>query len=357
MPELLETGSKLTRVAFIFNPVSGTADPTARRSRLEALAHAAGLECPLAETDVERGALPLAERAVRDGMERVLVSGGDGSVAEAAAVLAGTPVVLGVIPGGTGNLLAINLGIPADPEAAVRLALHGQPCPTDVGRANGHVFLIMAGMGADARMIRDADRELKQRLGFLAYFVAALKNLRQSRTSYRITVDGRTFRRLAKTVLIANMGRITGGVQLVPEAAPATGRLEVAVLRARTVWDLLRVAVNALVGARSSRSLLEIHHGSHIVIETRRPQPVQVDGNDIGSTSRLEIVIEPGALQLVRPPHHETNPHKRLLSIAQTEAAWKCGSLVAGAAVAACAVGYLLWSQRKRQRAPRHPGR
>lgn len=350
MPELLESGCDLSRVAFIFNPVSGTADPAARRSRLEALAHAAGLECRLEETDVKRGAQPLAERAVRDGMERVLVSGGDGSVAEAAAVLAGTPVVLGVVPGGTGNLLAINLGIPTDPEGAVQLALNGQPCPTDVGRANGHVFLIMAGMGADARMIRDADRELKQRLGFLAYFVAAFKNLSQSRTAYRITIDGRTFRRLAKTVLVANMGRITGGVQLVPEAAPATGRLEVAVLRARTLWDLLRVAVNAVVGARSSQSLLEIHHGRHIVIETRRPQPVQVDGNDIGSTSRLEVFIEPGALQLVRPPHHETDPQKRLLSTAQTEAAWKYGPIAAGAAVALCAAGYLLWRRQKRGR-------
>src|SRR5207244_9077670 len=128
-----------------------------RRARLEALARAAGLACELAETDRDQGAAPLARQAVVDGMERVLVAGGDGSVAEAANVLAGTGVALAVVPGGTGNLFALNLGLPTDAEAALHLALTGAARPLDVGRANGHVFLVAAGMGLDARMVQDAD--------------------------------------------------------------------------------------------------------------------------------------------------------------------------------------------------------
>jgi diacylglycerol kinase family enzyme len=93
----------------------------------------------------------------------------------------------------------------------MELALTGETRRIDVGQANGETFLIMAGIGADAQMIQDADRELKNRLGPLAYFVAAWKNRGRSRVTYRITIDGRTIRRRAQTVLVANLGRVTGG--------------------------------------------------------------------------------------------------------------------------------------------------
>src|SRR5439155_4941932 len=155
----------------------------------------------LGETDREQGATPLARKALAAGMERLLVSGGDGSVTEAADVLAGSPVALAVLPGGTGNLLALNLGVPSDAEAAMRLALTGEVRPVDVGRANGKVFLIMAGVGVDAHMVRDADRNMKERLGVLAYFWAILRNLGRNDTRYDITIDDRLLHRRAKSVL------------------------------------------------------------------------------------------------------------------------------------------------------------
>lgn len=300
MPELIETRCAPERVALIFNPASGTGDGEARREKLQALAREAGLTCELAETDVDRGAAPLAERALAEGMERVLVSGGDGSVMEAAGILAGSDTALAVIPGGTGNLLALNLELPTDAGEAMKLALTGEAVPTDVGRANGQVFLIMAGIGADGRMIREADRELKKRLGPLAYFVAAWHSIGRSRISYRITIDGRRIRRRAHTVMVANLGRVTGGVELVPDADPTSGRLQVAILRARGPWDLAKVALNAVLRRPQSQNLLEIRHGREVLIETRRPQPVQVDGNEAGTMRRLHVTIDPGALRIVR---------------------------------------------------------
>lgn len=281
--------------------MSGPQGVGSRRARLEQLARAAGLECELAETDESEGARPLARRALEDGVERVLVSGGDGTVAEAAEVLAGTDVVLAVVPGGTGNLLAANFGMPLDVAAAIRLGMTGAPRRIDVGRANGHVFLIVAGMGADARMIRDAGREQKRRFGALAYFIAALRNLGRPMGRYRITIDGVRISRRAQTVLVANLGKITGGLELIPGADPLDGMLDVAIVRTRTLRDALMVGLRTLAGKHQNDNLTEIRHGKHVLIETSTPQPAEIDGNDLGSTRRLEVFVDPGALRLVVP--------------------------------------------------------
>src|ERR1043166_8311436 len=136
--QLLETACERERVAIIFNPASGREDSQTRRAQLEELMVAAGLTCELRETDRDQGAAPLAREAGEEGMERVLISGGDGSVMEAADVLAGSEVALAVLPGGTGNLLALNLGLPTETDAAVELALTGRARPLDVGRRLGH---------------------------------------------------------------------------------------------------------------------------------------------------------------------------------------------------------------------------
>ena len=305
--QLIEAACDRERVAIIFNPASGTQDGETRRAALEELARGVGLTCELGLTDRDRGATPLAEQAVADGMERLLVSGGDGSITEAAAALAGTPVALAVLPGGTGNLLALNLGLPADPEAAVRVALTGEARPLDVGRANDAVFVLMAAW-ADAHMVRDADRQLKDRLGVLAYFVAAVRNLGRRPVRYAITLDGRTIHRRAKTVMVANLGRITGGLELVPGADPEDGRLDVAILRAEGLWDLALLAGRALVGRHADDPSLEFYQAREILIETPAPQPVQIDGNEQPPTARLHVRVEPGALRLVRAPTTEAAP-------------------------------------------------
>jgi YegS/Rv2252/BmrU family lipid kinase len=234
-------------------------------------------------------------------MERILVSGGDGTVMEAARAVAGTGVALAVLPGGTGNLLSLNLELPTETEAAMRLALTGEARPIDAGCANGDVFLIMAGMGLDARMVRDAQRKLKDRLGVLAYFVAALRNVGRPAVRYTITIDGRRIRRRAHTVMVANLGRITGGIELVPAADPEDGQLEVIIARAESLIAMAGLAWRALRGTIDQDPRVEIHRGREIVIETPRPQPVQLDGNEAPPTARLEVRVQPRAVPIVRP--------------------------------------------------------
>ena len=291
----------LSRVALIFNPVSGTENPSTRRLSLEELAKRSGLECALIETERGQGAAPLAKQAVADHMDRLIVSGGDGSVTEAAHALAGTETALAVLPAGTGNLLAINLGIPLNLEEAMRLALTGEALPTDIGRVNGQVFLVAVGMGLDARMIRDADREAKKKYGALAYVLAVLRNLPRPNAWYSITIDGRRIRRPGQTVLVSNLGRITAGLELVPGSDPSDGLLEVAILKSQRLTDLARMGWRMLRSERRPRDVLEVHRGRHILVEAERPLPVQFDGEIAGRTARLDVQVEPGALKFVRP--------------------------------------------------------
>ncbi len=342
--ELLEPACPRERIGIIFNPVSGTGDPGARRSGLEALARAAGLTCELKETDAHLGAGPLAEQAVADGLERVIVAGGDGSVTEAAHALVGTRTGLAVVPSGTGNLLALNLGIPTDPEAAMRLALTGAARPIDVGRANGAVFLVAAGMGLDARLMRDADRALKDRWGKLAYVIAGWRNLGRRHTLFTVTVDGKRMYRYGQTVLVANLGRITAGLELVPGTEPDDGLLDVAILRTRRLRDFFALVVRSLLGRARGDDLLEIHHGRHIVIETTQPQPIQIDGDEIGASTRLELTIEPKGLELVRP-----EPEEIPMPIAVvTSTARRPWPLLGAAALIALLVGLMRRHLRRR---------
>src|SRR5262249_6149433 len=160
---------------------------------------------------------------------------------------------------------------------AVRLALTGCPTPIDAGCCNGTPFLLMAGIGWDAKLIQDTGRGMKRRFGVLAYFWAALKNLAHPSAVYHIRVNGRLLRRRAKSVVVANLGRITGGLTLIPGADPRDGILEIAILRAETFSDFATLLWNALRGKIGQDPRLERYRGREIVIETRRPQPLQID--------------------------------------------------------------------------------
>jgi diacylglycerol kinase (ATP) len=299
--ETIEVACERERVAFIFNPASGQGNADLREAQIKGLLQRAGMTGELRKTSVEHGAGPLAEEAVRDGMKRVIVSGGDGSVMEAAGALAGSGIALGIVPGGTGNLFALNLGVPTDLEAAVHLALTGPPTAIDVGCCNDTPFVLMAGMGWDARLIHDADRRLKNRLGVLAYFWAALCNVAHPTTVYHLRIDGRTLRRRAKSVIVANLGRITGGLQVIPDTHPRDGFLEVAILRAENLIDFAGLLWSALRGKVRGDPRLEVFRGREIVVETAQPQALQLDGNDAGETARAEIRVLPRALHVVLP--------------------------------------------------------
>lgn len=342
-----DLGSK--SVSIIFNPVSGTSDPDERKKTISEALSAHGYTCQYLSTSKEEGANALAKKALADGVDLIAVSGGDGTVMEVLSALVGTQVSVAVLPAGTGNLLSINLGIPTTVPDAVDVALSGEPYTLDLIKMDeDRYFAIMGGMGLDAQMIADADRDAKRKFGPLAYFWAAAKNLRRHRVGYEITLDdGAPTHHRAKTVMVANMGKITGGIDAMPTASPSDGILDIGILKAHTALQGLRLVGNALLGRTQEDPMLEVHQARKIRIVPSRPQLCELDGESIGRIHEWQVEVVPQAVRILLPKdapatRGEQNPPEA----AARQSAYR---RLAGPAVvlALLAVAHFAWRRRK----------
>ncbi len=255
----------------------------------------------------------IAKLVDKHGVDRLLVWGGDGTVRRSIHTLLRRDlahVVVGILPAGTGNLLAKNLGIPIDLDEAARIAVTGEPRPIDVGLVNGQHFAVMAGTGFDAMMIRDADEnDLKERFGRLGYVIAGARNTGIDPARFEVTIDGqRCFFGEASGVVIANVGTILGGLEAFPDADPTDGRLDVGVIEARTNTEWVRLVGRAALG-RADRSPLAHHFtASTIEIVLDRSLPWEVDGGDRERTDRYDVTCLPGAIRIAQPWASATDP-------------------------------------------------
>lgn len=253
------------------------------------------------ETTAEEPGQRQAREAVEAGASLVLACGGDGTVTAVAEGIAGSGVPLAVIPLGTGNLLARNVGLPADRFDALEVALTGVDQPIDAGVANGTPFVVMAGLGLDARMLSDTSEPMKKRLGWLAYAPSVLRHLRDRPMRITLTADGTAPVRLrASTVIIGNVGWLRGGLPLLPDARPDDGMLDAAVLSARGIGSWLAVAVH-LALRRSAAGRVTRVVFRELTVEAAVEQPWEIDGEVMGATRRLVVTAEPGRLLLRLP--------------------------------------------------------
>ncbi|TPW14578.1 MAG: diacylglycerol kinase catalytic subunit [bacterium] len=259
----------------------------------------------------------LTAKAATEGYGLILVAGGDGTLADAARGVVGQPIPLGVIPAGTGNIVAINLGIPMTPRDAARAAIEGTPEPYDVGRLDdGRIFILSAGAGYDADLIRDADRELKRRFGPLAYLFAMFKNLGVKRARYTIELDGKEkVHVLAKSVLVTNVGRTMGSLPLAPDARVDDGLLDIVVFTFTTFPGLLVTFLKALFGGLKQDPTVRFYQAKRVRLHASRPMPVQVDGELIERSMPIAIEVVPGAIRIMRPP---TRPPLDLAGFAES---------------------------------------
>jgi diacylglycerol kinase (ATP) len=290
-------------VAVVFNPATGGGEGDERRSDTKAALAGAGLEVVWLETTPEDPGQEATREALAEGVDLVMAQGGDGTVMACVTGLAGTDVPLAVLPGGTGNLLAANFDIPSDLDGAVQVALHGERRRLDVAAMGEDRFVVMGGIGFDAAMLRDADPRLKERLGAVAYVISGLGQLRRRPTRFRLRLDDADpFTRVGQGVLVGNLGRLQGGLPVMPDARPDDGVLDVAVLRTRTLLDWARLAVGVLLRRRRNDPELEVHRARRVEVRCDRPQPVERDGDPAGETDHLVVEIVPRALTLCVPP-------------------------------------------------------
>lgn len=297
----------MTRAIVITNPAAARTRPGVVTTVMNVL-RAGGWDAELAATCGPGDARRMAEEAVSGGMDTVVVFGGDGTTMQAAAALVGTNVSLGLIPGGTGNLLAGNLRIPASPAKAAQALLRSHRRRIDLGRMERpdgtHYFAVACGAGYDARVMAETPSDQKRKWGMGAYVATTLRLIGEIRSvDYLITVDGREYDAHAAMVLVANCGEVIPPfVRLGPGISPEDGLLDVVVMRAnsfgegvKAVWDLLRTASPETPG-----TLVGFARGREVRLEARPPQPAQLDGEPGGMTPFTATIV-PGAIEVLAP--------------------------------------------------------
>jgi YegS/Rv2252/BmrU family lipid kinase len=260
-------------------------------------------------TDVPWREVPKSKRVpehvdelVDEGVDLLFVWGGDGTVQRAIDAVAGKPVTLAILPAGTANLLATNLGLPDDLEACVRIGLDGARRGLDVGKINGERFAVMAGAGLDAMMIRAADAGLKDRVGRIAYVWTGAKNVQMEPVEMSIEVDGsRWFEGDASLVLVGNVGDVLGGLSVFPDADPDDGVLDLGVVTADGAWEWARTLGRAVVGDASASPFVKTTTGRSFDVRLASPMPYQLDGGHRKATKRLRIKVRPSAITVCVP--------------------------------------------------------
>ena len=292
----------MLRVAVVANPTK-SGDPYWDQRVQGVLARAGLPDAVWIPTTAEDPGPGQARQALADGAELVVVCGGDGTVRSVATVLAGTGVPMALLPSGTGNLLARNLGVPLEVEAAARVAADGRTVAMDVGRADdGECFLVMAGTGFDAAMLRDTSDRAKVWLSWAAYVLAGVRHLRGPLATYDLVLDGLEVTRQGRGVLVGNVSALQAGLELLPGAAVDDGLLDVAVLAPRSLREWFRLARRVGIGRVPGDQVLERWTARTVTVQAEPAQPVQYDGDLVDRDVVLRCAVEPGALLVRVPP-------------------------------------------------------
>ncbi|MET1043719.1 MAG: diacylglycerol kinase family protein [Microbacteriaceae bacterium] len=313
--------------AVVYNPIKVDLE-TLRAAVADAERDAGWAPTLWFETSVEDPGTGQTKQAMEQGADMVMAAGGDGTVRAVAEALHGTEVPLGLLPSGTGNLLARNLDLTLDHlDQSLSSAFSGKSRPIDLGviearRADGsksrNVFVVMAGVGLDAQMIANTKPELKRRVGWLAYVDAIVRSLRgNNRVRLRYSLDGAPARAMrAHTVLIGNCGSLPANILLLPEAAVDDGVFDIVALRPegffgwvqiwiKIVWEngvLRRSQVGRkLMSLTKEVRTLRYLKGKELVMKLDRPEEFELDGDAFGLAVALKTWVVPGGL-LVRIP-------------------------------------------------------
>ncbi len=240
--------------------------------------------------------------ALEQGADLIFVWGGDGMVQRCVDVVAGTDATMAIVPAGTANLFASNLGVPKSIAHAVEVGLHGTRRKLDVGRMNNERFAVMAGVGFDARVIRDATIKMKRRLGRNAYVWAAAKNLRASPFEAHVEVDAKEwYQGPASVVLFGNVGEAFAGLKPFDDAQPDDGLLEIGVGSADGVFQWGRTLARSTFSSASKSPFVHVTKGRSVVVKLNRKVIYELDGGDREKKKTFRVDVQPKAITVCVP--------------------------------------------------------
>lgn len=304
-----ESSPEFKRVHIIVNPASGQDRPVL--SILNDVFHPSGIDWEVFVTKDAGDGRRYAEASVKAGVDAVGVYGGDGTVMEVASALVNTNMPFAIFPGGTANVMSVELGVPSDPAEACALVTGGRSAirTIDVGQYGDYIFLTRLGMGLESNVIEQTDREQKDRMGWLAYALNTLRELREPKVSrYTLTLDGEVVETEGLTCVIANSGIITpnsgipgrGVLSFAPGISVSDGVLDVVVIRSGDLGSLLQVAASMVAGNEAAEPLMH-WRAREVRVEADPPQTIQLDGEILGE-SPVSARVLPNALRVIVPP-------------------------------------------------------
>lgn len=289
----------MRRAALLFNPRAGQGRGARTFARIgAALREAYALE--ELPTEGPKHCRALARGAVERGLDAVFVLGGDGTLRVAASELVGSATALGPLPGGTTNVVAGALGLPADPVAAARALTTGSVRELDVGRAGSGVFLMQVSGGLDARVMAAVDPRWKRRFGKLAIAWIGLREWARYRFPlFALEVDGEP---LAATGFVAaNLPQYAGQFEIVPGARPDDRQLELLLFRGRSRSAALGFALDLARGRHVSRPDVEVRRFESLQVAGPARLELQGDGDPFQETPPLEIRLSSRRLRVLVP--------------------------------------------------------
>ncbi|MFI7600520.1 diacylglycerol/lipid kinase family protein [Actinoplanes sp. NPDC049681] len=297
----MRTPRKVAVVAHQRKTLDGGLDELRRRISDEGVQDLLWYEVPKSKKAPKQ-----VRRALKEKPDLLIVWGGDGMVQRTLDTVAGAEggakVPVGIIPAGTANLLATNLGVPHDLERAVQIAFHGRRHRLDLGVLNGEHFAVMAGIGFDGAMIQDADGKLKDRLGKLSYVWTGLRHLDDAAPEAKIKVDGTDwFKDDATCVLVGNVGTITGGITAFDDAKPDDGWLDVGVATARGAAQWARTMGRMAVGRSEDSPFVHMTRARRIDVKLRKPLTYELDGGARDAVKKIRIEVAPAAVKVCVP--------------------------------------------------------
>lgn len=292
----------MRRAALLFNPRAGRrrgAGLEAIRSELER----GGFDLDFQATEGPAHCRALARRAVEERLDALFVLGGDGTLRIVASALAGSPVPLGALPGGTTNVVALALGLGRDPVAAARRLAVAEPRSFDLGRAGDDDFLMQLSGGLDARVMASVDPRLKRRLGKGAVAWAGLREWWRYRfPAFGLEIDGRATE--ATGFVVANLAEYAGRYRIVPGAKSDDRRLDLLLFRGRRRRAALGFALDLARGRHLARADVEVVPFDRLRIRSPWPLALQYDGDPFETAPPLEVSLAPERLLVLAPARH-----------------------------------------------------
>ncbi len=314
-------------IYLIFNPISGQGDPVAELASIRSVIEAQS-SLSVLETTPERSASELAELAVSQGADCVIASGGDGTVSAVAGALIHSDIILGIIPRGTANAIAAAFGISSNVVSASETILNGMPAKVDIARCNDEPLMLLAGIGLEADVVSQANRELKNKLGSAAYILSAFQQVREL-DIFRVEMEtpDRVISVSASGITVANIAPATSVLAQGPSGiVPYDGLLDVTIFAPQGTGSAIAASYNLFQSALNRRSTQREDIGyfrcKSVKITTEPEQNVVLDGEMVGKTP-VDIYCIPHGLTIMAPKSGSFDPLEKLEGLPDLKVVYK----------------------------------